>query len=652
MYEPVVVQQVEACVDSIIDQVGSRIVLAVPLGLGKPNQLVNALYRRASQDSSLQLKIITALSLEIPTAKNELQRRFLEPFLERLYQGYEGLDYVTDMKQGTVPDNIEICAFFLRPGEYLGNDYPQQHYISSNYTHVARDLLSHGVNVIAQLVAVRWDAGHPRYSLSCNPDVTLDLWSMLASDPHFTGRKLLSVGQVHRDLPFMPNQAEVDSSNFDIVVDNPDYDTRLFSTPNMPVSLQDHLIGYYASALIRDGGTLQIGIGAMADAIVHACLLRQRDNRQYQTLLAMLDVHERYSDLLNECGGTGLFEQGLYGCSEMFVNGFRFLIDAGIVKRGVFDDINAQALANEGGPVPEPGIMLHGGFFLGPADFYQWLRDLPEAVRNRISMNSVGFVNQLRDNPQLLRQQRKAARFINTGMMATLTGAVVSDGLESGQVVSGVGGQYNFVAMAHELADARSILLIRAVRESGQGPVSNVVFNYGHCTIPRHLRDIVITEYGIADLRGKTDQAVIKAMLNVADSRFQPELLERAKAAKKLPADYEIPQRYRNNLPESLTTRMQVFKADEVLPEFPLGTDFTAEEQVLIRVLTKLKQQSRNKWALLDGATLKQLLKALFGRFDDEVKPYLERMTLAKPSGLRERMWAGLLAAGVKQQLK
>ena len=50
---------------------------------------------------------------------------------------------------------------------------------------------------------------------------------------------------------------------------------------------------------------------------------------------------------------------------------------------------------------------------------------------------------------------------------------------------------------------------------------SNLFWNYGHCTIPRHLRDIVVTEYGIADLRGQTDSEVIARLLAVSDSRFQ-----------------------------------------------------------------------------------------------------------------------------------
>src|SRR4029077_8641306 len=149
-----------------------------------------------------------------------------------------------------------------------------------------------------------------------------------------------------------------------------------------------------------------------------------------------------------------------------------------------------------------------------------------ESERELFGMRGVAFVNQLYGADQELRiLQRRAARCINTTMMVTLLGAAVSDALESGQVVSGVGGQYNFVAMAHALPDARSILCVRATRTRHGQTTSNIVWSYGHETIPRHLRDIVITEYGMADLRGAPDAEVIAALLNVADSRFQPHIL-------------------------------------------------------------------------------------------------------------------------------
>ena len=123
-------------------------------------------------------------------------------------------------------------------------------------------------------------------------------------------------------------------------------------------------------------------------------------------------------------------------------------------------------------------------------------------------------------------------------------------------MVSGVGGQYNFVAMAHALPDARSILILRACHETAHGPVSNIVWQYGHCTIPRHLRDLVVTEYGVADLRGQCDAEIIKRPLRIADSRFQSELVAAAKAHGKLEADWQLPESWRHNTPEALDAKL------------------------------------------------------------------------------------------------
>src|SRR2546430_6400067 len=150
--------------------------------------------------------------------------------------------------------------------------------------------------------------------------------------------------------------------------------------------------------------------------------------------------------------------------------------------------------------------------------FYAALRELPESERAQFGMRGVAFVNQLYGADQELRiLQRRAARCINTTMMGTLLGAAVSDALESGQVVSGVGGQYNFGAMAHALPGARSILCVRATRTRHGRTTSNIVWNYGHQTIPRHLRDLVVTEYGIAELRDHHDAQITPELLDPAD---------------------------------------------------------------------------------------------------------------------------------------
>jgi acyl-CoA hydrolase len=152
---------------------------------------------------------------------------------------------------------------------------------------------------------------------------------------------------------------------FDYLLDEKDSST-LFSTPNMPVGFQDHFIGLHASTLVRDGGTLQIGIGSMGDALTAALLARQADNEAYRLLLTDLDVY-RWAALISREGGVEPFAKGLYGCSEMFVNGLLVLADAGIVRRKVYPDVATQEQANAGllDDAAQPdGISIHGGFSL------------------------------------------------------------------------------------------------------------------------------------------------------------------------------------------------------------------------------------------------------------------------------------------------
>src|SRR5665811_2371048 len=111
------------------------------------------------------------------------------------------------------------------------------------------------------------------------------------------------------------------------------------------------------------------------------------------------------------------------------------------------------------------GVVLHGAFFLGPKSFYRALREMTPDQIARIQMMPVSFTNELYGDEQAKRRARVDARFVNNTMIATLMGAAISDGLEDGQVVSGVGGQYNFVAQSFALAGARSILTVEATRQ-------------------------------------------------------------------------------------------------------------------------------------------------------------------------------------------
>src|SRR5256885_1512039 len=224
---------------------------------------------------------------------------------------------------------------------------------------------------------------------------------------------------------------------------------------------------------------------------------------------------------------------------------------------------------------------------------FRALREMPASQIARIQMMPVSFTNEIYDDEDLKRRARVDARFVNNAMMATLMGAVISDGLENGQVVSGVGGQYNFVAQAFALQGARSILTLEATRRTRGKFESNIRWSYGHTTIPRHLRDIIVTEYGVADLRGKSDADVIAAMLAVSDSRFQPELARIARDAGKLPKNFEIPAAHRENFPERIARALKPAREAGLLPSFPFGSDFTDVEQRLIPALQLLQAVQR-----------------------------------------------------------
>jgi len=174
---------------------------------------------------------------------------------------------------------------------------------------------------------------------------------------------------------------------------------------------------------------------------------------------------------------------------------------------------------------------------------------------------------------------------------------------------------------------------------------SNVVFNYGHTTIPRHLRDIIITEYGIADLIGKNDSEVIKSLLNVTDSRFQEGLLNQAKAVKKIEPGYTIPDPFRNNYPERLEKMIAGFKESQAFPVFPFGTAFTDEEIVIGKSLREFKEKmAENKAAALPG-----LLGQMFASVPAGAAPYLERMQLDKPASRQEKLMQKIVLFALKQ---
>ena len=635
-----------AAVDLLLKRILGTLRIGAPLGIGKPHRLLNALYERIETDPSRRMEIYTALSLDPPTAGSDLERRFLAPFAQLHFgDDFPALRYVQAMKRDALPAHIVVEEFYMQSGALLKSAQAQRGYTSLNYTQAAAGVAQRGANLILQKVAR--EPGGTRLSLSCNNDTTHDTIDAIRA---LGLPRPLLVAEIDPELPWIGGTAAVEETFFDIVIAPPGPYPKLFALPRQPVSDADYAIGLYASTLVRDGGTLQIGIGALADALSHALVLRHTDNEKYREVLQALDPELAHHPAVIASGGMDPFTVGLYGCSEMLNEGFKHLVQAGVIRRKVVDDEAlmqriAQGTANLGdhARLDRDGEYLHGAFYLGSPAFYDWLRNLPDDQRRAIGMRRISEINQLYGgNEPLERLQRVGSRFFNTCMMATALGDAVSDGLEDGRIVSGVGGQYNFVAMAHALDDARSVLMFRSHRDDGAKAESSVRWNYGHTTIPRHLRDIYVNEYGIADLLNQTDEDCVIAMTAITDARFQGELIDIAKQSKKLRMDFIGEPEWSRNTPLRLRETLAPFRKDGTLPDYPLGSDFTEVEQRLVKALGWLKANTSTT-----TSKISTVLRALATSTDD--REALARMGLESARTIAERLEAKLVSLGLKQ---
>ncbi len=613
--------------DAVIAAVGRDIVLGLPIGIGKATHVADALFERAAANPELSLTIFTGLTLEKPAAKTDLERRFLEPLTERLYADWPVPAYARAVREQSLPANIQVREFYLRPGAYLGNAVVQQNYTSINYSHVVGELLKLGVNVVAQLVASRPESPN-RYSLSSNPEIALDLLPRFG-ELRQRGKRVALIAEVNSYLPYMLGDADLPEDKFDFVLDSPETDFPLFGLPNRPVMPADYATAMHVASLVRDGGTLQVGIGSLSDAVAHCLKLRHTAPGVFQDVLRRLpggSASRRRQELPVECTP---FETGLFASTELMSDALFSLFEADIVRRP----------ADESDP-----SVIHAGFYIGSNRLYDGLHSLSEDERASINMTRISSVNTLFGDESRKRRQRRKGSFVNETMMVTLLGAAVSDALDNGQVVSGVGGQFDFVSMAHALEDGQSVLMVRASRLNKGRLQSNIRWSYAHATVPRHHRDVYVSEYGIAATRGKTDRQVIDAMIGIADSSFQSELCNQAIAAGKLEASYSPDDEIRGN---TLQAVRDVFARKDIQPHFPLyplGTEFTEAEQELVAALTWLGAVSARPWK---NAGI--LAKAVLGGGSSNNKAALRRMNLQDPKGLKQRLTKRLLSYALEQ---
>lgn len=238
----------------------------------------------------------------------------------------------------------------------------------------------------------------------------------------------------------------------------------------------DRAIARHAVAFIRSGSTLQTGIGSIPSQIA--------------TLLAEGDM-----------GDFGLH-------SEMFTDGCMELHRAGKITnadKGQYDGVSVTTFA------------------FGSSELYGWL-DGNEAV----AFLPVEIVN----SPEAIGANRNMVS-INGALAIDIHGQVVADTINGGQF-SGIGGAEDFVAGAGlELSD-RSLICLPSTFEKDGSLQSRIVPWFGPgavITTPRHHVDVIVTEYGAAELEGLTVQQRGDALAAIAHPMFRDELLEAAERA-------------------------------------------------------------------------------------------------------------------------
>lgn len=227
-------------------------------------------------------------------------------------------------------------------------------------------------------------------------------------------------------------------------------------------------IASYVAELIPDGATMQMGIGAIPDAVLKY-LYGKKD----------LGVH-----------------------TELFSDGIIDLVEAGVITN------SRKSL--------HPGKIV-AGFVIGTRRLYQWVDDNP-----LIELHPTEYVN----DPFVIAQNERQVA-INSAIEVDLTGQVCADSIGS-KLYSGVGGQLDFIYGASRSKGGVPIIALPSTAKEFSRIVPMLKQGAGVVTTRNHVH-YVVTEYGIADLYGKTIRQRAQALINIAHPKFRDELTLKAK---------------------------------------------------------------------------------------------------------------------------
>jgi acyl-CoA hydrolase len=386
--------------------------------------------------------------------------------------------------------DLRVYGALLFVGTELFN-HPRVHYLSGFYGPIERGLRDSGANisfapadfrrfaplleeqrprVMATAAAPPDDQGW--CSLSLHAGGTATEMARAAEDPDRV--LIVEVSDRYprtRGLP--PDYRHAfHLDNIDVLVET---DAAPLALEDPPPGDAERAIAEHARAYIEDGATLQTGIGAIPSTI--AGLLAEGDG-----------------------GGYGVH-------SEMFTTGLMQLHQAGKVenRKGQFDDVSVATFAG------------------GTEDLYRWLDGNDE-----VAFLPVEVVN----SPDVIARNR-AMVTINGAIAIDIQGQVIADTINANQY-SGIGGHEDFVAGPALSLEAKSLLCLSSTATVKGETVSRIVswFDRGAViTTPRHQVDVIVTEYGAAELQGKTVHGRGEALASIAHPDYRDKLMAAAERA-------------------------------------------------------------------------------------------------------------------------
>jgi len=283
------------------------------------------------------------------------------------------------------------------------------------------------------------------------------------------------IAEVNPNMPKTHGRSFIHVSRIDYIVE---VDQPLYELEQSPITEVQARIGQHVAALVEDGSTLQIGYGGVSEAVVH--FLKDKKN---------LGIH-----------------------TEMVPEGLRELVAAGAIT-------NARKDIHQGKIV----CTFHGGTI----KLYEWLNDNP-----LIEMQPVDYTN----DPKVIAMNSKMVA-INAALQVDLFGNIYSDLLGLEDQYTGSGGQLDFAIGCTLAHDAKFVTVLPSTTsdEKSSRIVTHPTLEIKNPrapqipTIPRYYADYVVSEYGVAPLKGKPNTERAKALIQIAHPDFQGTLQQQAK---------------------------------------------------------------------------------------------------------------------------